>query len=96
MPQTKADRSAAAKKAAATRKRNQQKQESQAAGKKAAGTRQRHDAEAAASQARQAAKGAWTGAIGGVQASARSAGEALKQAGKAAATTVGAIRKRGN
>ena len=44
MPQTKADRSAAAKKAAATRKRNQQRASSSTAGKKAAGTRQGRDA----------------------------------------------------
>src|ERR1700724_525493 len=47
MPQTKADRSAAGKKAAATRARNKQKAQSETAGKKAAATRQGRSAGAA-------------------------------------------------
>ena len=54
MPQTKADRSAAAKKAAATRKRNQQRASSSTAGKKAAGTRQGRDAAGALCSAKRA------------------------------------------
>jgi hypothetical protein len=88
--QTKSDRSAAAKKAAATRQRNQQQTRAQEAGKKAAGTRQRHEAGASAGQAKHAAKGAF----GGAAASVRFAGEAVKQAGKLAASTVGAGKKR--
>ena len=55
MAQTKADRSAAAKKAAATRKRNEIRNSSQTAGKKAAGTRQGRDAKDAAARARRQA-----------------------------------------
>ena len=57
MAQTKADRSAAAKKAAATRERNQKKARSQSAGTKAAATRQGKAAGQAAGQARRAAGG---------------------------------------
>ena len=54
MAQTKADRQAAAKKAAATRKRNAQKEKDkrQAAGKKAASTRQAGEATASARDAK--------------------------------------------
>ncbi|HWF52726.1 MAG TPA: hypothetical protein VG294_18930 [Solirubrobacteraceae bacterium] len=82
MAQTKADRSAAAKKAAATRERNRSRAQSEAAGKKAAGTRQSRAAGQAASQAKRAAGGAVSGAASAV----RLAGNAAKQAGKAAAT----------
>ncbi len=91
MPQTtKADRSAAAKKAAATRARNQERQRSQTAGKRAAETRQKRAVEASAGQAKKAAKGAFSGALTSV----RFAGEAVKQAGKVAATSVSAVRGR--
>jgi hypothetical protein len=91
MPQTtKADRSAAAKKAAATRARNQERERSQAAGKRAAETRQKRAVEASAGQAKKAAKGAFSGALTSV----RFAGEAVKQAGKVAATSVSAVRGR--
>jgi hypothetical protein len=90
MPQAKADRSAAAKKGAATRQRNQQRTQSAEAGKKAAGTRQKHDAQESAHQAKKAAKGAFSG----VESSARYAGNAVLQAGKAAATSLGAARKK--
>jgi hypothetical protein len=90
MPQAKADRSASAKKGAATRQRNQQRQESQEAGKKAAGTRQKHDAQESVHQAKKAAKGA----LSGVESSARFAGNAVVQAGKAAASGLGAGRKK--
>src|SRR5690349_6111803 len=59
--QAKADRQAAAKKGAATRKRNEQKAKSQAAGKKAGSTRQGRAAASAASDAKSAAKGAASG-----------------------------------
>ena len=52
MAQAKADRSAAAKKAAATRQRNQAKAKSQSAGTKAAATRQGKAAGQAADQAK--------------------------------------------
>ena len=52
MAQTKADRQAAAKKGAATRKRNEQLARSQAAGKKAGSTRQGKAAASAASDAK--------------------------------------------
>lgn len=84
---TKADRSATAKKAAATRQRNQTRTRSAQAGKKAAGTRQRHAAEESAGQARGAAQGALNGAVS----SARFAGDAVVQAGKFAASSVGSI-----
>jgi hypothetical protein len=81
VPQAKADRSAAGKKAAATREREQKKEKSEAAGKKAAGTRQGRAAGEAAGQAKLAAGGALSGAKSAV----RAAGSAAKQAGKAAA-----------
>jgi hypothetical protein len=82
MAQTKADRSAAAKKGAATRERNRKKAQSEAAGKKAAGTRQEREAGESASQAKSAAKGA----VSGAAAAARLAGNAVKQGGKAVAS----------
>ena len=57
MAQTKADRSAAAKKAAATRERNRKKAGSQTAGKKSAATSQTKKAGQAGKQARSAASG---------------------------------------
>jgi hypothetical protein len=59
--QTKADRQAAAKKAAATRERNQVKARSRQAGHKAASARQRNEAASALDQAASRAKGAVTG-----------------------------------
>src|SRR4051794_14366508 len=72
--QTKADRQAAAKKGAATRKRNEQRASSQAGGKKAAATRQGKAASGAASDAKSAAKGA----VSGLGNAARAAGTAAK------------------
>jgi hypothetical protein len=92
MAQTKADRSAAAKKGAATRERNRKKAESESAGKKAAGTRQRRAAGDSASQA----KGAARGAVSGAATAVRLAGNAAKQGGKALATRAsGGQRDRG-
>jgi hypothetical protein len=90
MPQTKSDRSAAAKKAAATRTRNQERAQAEQAGKRAAETRQKNAVGASANQAKKAAKGAFSGAV----TSARFAGDAVKQAGKVAATGLSAARKR--
>jgi hypothetical protein len=68
----KADRSAAAKKAAVTRERNKQKKESQEAGGRAAATRQANKAkDDVASVGR------------GVKSTLKSAGDAAKNAGKA-------------
>ena len=89
MPQTKADRSAAAKKAAATRKRNQQRTKSSTAGTKAAGTRQGREAGSALGSAKRA--------VGSAASSLRSAGEstgrAAKGAGKAASSRARAAKK---
>ena len=57
---TKADRQAAAKKAAATRRRNQVRARSQQQGHKAASTRQKNEAASALDQATSTAKGAVT------------------------------------
>jgi hypothetical protein len=85
--QTKADRQAAAKKAAATRQRNTTRKRSQTTGKKAAATRQGN----AAAQNAQQARGAAGQAIGGLTSAARFVGEAAFQAGKSVATRAGAI-----
>jgi hypothetical protein len=88
--QTKADRQAAAKKAAATRERNQVKTRSQQAGKKAASTRQKNNAGDALGQAKSTAKGAVTG-LGNA---AKLVGGAAIEAGKSVATRAGAAGKR--
>jgi hypothetical protein len=92
MAQSKADRSAAAKKGAATRERNRKKAESEAAGKKAAGTRQGREAADSVNQAKRTARGAMSGAASAV----RLAGQAAKQGGKAVASKASSPqRKRG-
>ncbi|MGI8593243.1 MAG: hypothetical protein ACR2ML_02570 [Solirubrobacteraceae bacterium] len=85
MAQTKAERQAAAKKAAATRKRNQSKARSQTAGKKAAATRQ-------SNEAADSAKQAGGSAVLGLAGAAKSVAHAAKQAGKSVASRVGAMR----
>jgi hypothetical protein len=89
MARTQADRSAAAKKAAITRRRNRERADAQTAGTKGAASRQQHAAGHAADQARKAA--------GDVVESAKSAaghtGDALKEAGKAATTRLDALRR---
>ena len=80
--QTKADRQAAAKKAAATRKRNETRTQSQRAGHKAASTRQKNEAVGALDQARSTAKGAVTGAVSGFGNAGKLVGTAALQAGK--------------
>lgn len=91
MADTKADRSAAAKKAAATRERNQQRTQSEVAGKKAASTRQMHAAEGAADQARRRAKQAGSGVLSGGKTAARLTGIAAREATKAVATRLTAL-----
>jgi hypothetical protein len=85
MAQTKADRRAAAQKAAATRKRNKIKAESKARGKKAGATRQGNAAAESLGQAKRTA----SGAVSGLGTAAKSVGKAAKQAGKSAATRAG-------
>ena len=75
--QTKADRQAAAKKAAATRERNRTREESKERGTKAAATRQGNQAAESVDRAKQSARSAG----GGLKAAARSVGDAAKQAG---------------
>ena len=87
MAQTKADRQAAGKKAAATRSRNTTRTRSQTTGKKAAATRQ---GKAATQSARQAQSSAG-GAVGGLISAGRSIGEAAFQAGKSVVTRASAV-----
>ena len=89
MPQTKADRQAAAKKAAATRERNAQKTRSQASGKKAASTRQARAAKSSANEARNALGSIAGSVVDGVTSAVKAAGTAVKEAGKAVATRAG-------
>jgi hypothetical protein len=84
-PQTKADRQAAAQKAAATRKRNEQRETNQEAGRKAAATRHQKDAIKAAKRAR---KDAGQG-LENLGSAAKSARDATVSAGKSVATRVG-------
>ena len=79
---TKADRKAAAKKAAATRERNRTKAKSQVRGTKAASSRQSNAAADSLGQAKQAA----TGAITGLATAAKHVGTAAVEAGKSVTT----------
>jgi hypothetical protein len=83
--QTKADRQAAAQKAAATRKRNEKRETSRDAGRKAAATRHQNDAIKAAKRAR---KDAGSG-VENLGSAAKSARDATVSAGKSVATRVG-------
>jgi hypothetical protein len=83
--QTKADREAAAQKAAATRKRNEQRESNQDAGRKAAATRHQKAAIKAAKRARKDA-GHGFSSLGSA---AKSARDATVSAGKSAAIRVG-------
>jgi hypothetical protein len=87
--QTKSDRSTAAKKAAATRQRNQQRATNKIGGRKAAATRQTHDAEQAADQAVRQVKRAARGVVSGATSAVRFSGVAATEATKAVATRVG-------
>ena len=89
--QTKADRRAAAQKAAATRERNQARAESSAQGTKAASTRQTNEA---VDRVR-AAKRSLSGAASGVRSAAGSTVGAVLEAGKALSTrATAAVRGR--
>lgn len=83
--QTKADRSAAGKKAAATRERNEQRADSQEAGRKAAASRFANDAVDGLKNARGEA-GKVAGSAGNA---VKSVGGAAFSAGKSVATRVG-------
>ena len=80
--QTKADRQAAAKKAAATRERNRAREASKERGTKAAATRQGNQAAESVDRAKQSARSAG----GGLKSAVQSVGDAAKQAGKSVAT----------
>lgn len=82
MAQTKADRQEAAKKAAATRERNQTRETSGTRGTKAAASRQANTASDSLAEARKGAEQAWTG----VSSAARSLGTAATEAGKSVLT----------
>ena len=87
---TKADRQAAAKKAAATRQRNQVKARSRQQGHKAASSRQKNQAVSALDQASSRAKGAVTG-LGNA---GKLVGTAAIQAGKSVASFAAGAAKR--
>ena len=87
MTQTKADRSAAAKKAAATRERNQVRAESQTQGIKAAATRQSNAAKDGFSDARRTVGSA----AGGLVSAGKSAGNAAVDLGKSAVNRARAL-----
>jgi hypothetical protein len=89
MPQTKADRQEAAKKAAATRERKRTREESKQRGTKAAATRQGNAAADSVDQAKRSARTAG----GGLKSAVRSVGEAAKQAGKSVSTRSRAEKK---
>jgi hypothetical protein len=90
MAQTKADRQAAAKKAAATRERNRIREESEERGTKAAASRQSNVAIASLEQARRTAGSA----AGGFVSAAKQVGTAATEAGKSAATHAKALARR--
>jgi len=83
--QTKADREAAGKKAAATRKRNETRASSSEAGRKAAATRQRNEAIDNAKRARSEVETA----VSKVGSAAKSASDAVVLAGRSVATRAG-------
>ena len=88
--QTKADRQAAAKKAAATRKRNEVRNRSSQSGHKAASTRQKNEARSALDQASTRAKGAATG-LGNA---GKLVGTAAVEAGKSVVSRAAALTRR--
>ena len=89
MTQTKADRTAAAKKAAATRERNKVRAESSERGHDAAASRFRGQAQDSVKDARRAAGQVASNAGGAV----KSVGDAAFKAGKSVATKVGIGRR---
>lgn len=92
MAQTKADRQAAAKKAAATRQRNAERAQSEAVGKKAASTRQARAAKDNADEAWNALVSIAGSVTDGLTSAVKAAGTAAKEGGKAVATRVGATK----
>lgn len=89
MAQTQADRQAAAKKAAATRQRNQIREESSTRGSKAGATRQRNKA---FDELRSARRFASTG-VSNFEKAGKSLGNAAVEAGKSVVTLGGALAK---
>lgn len=89
MAQTQADRQAAAKKAAATRQRNQIREESSVRGTKAGATRQRNNA---VDELRSARKHASTG-VSNFEKAAKSVGSAAVEAGKSVVTLGGVLTR---
>lgn len=87
MAQTKADRQAAAQKAAATRERNKVRAESSERGHKAASTRFRNQAEDSLKDARRAADAVFSNTKKAVSA----LGDAAVKAGKSVASRVGLL-----
>lgn len=85
MAQTKADRQAAAKKAAATRERNQIRSSSKQRGRKAASSRRLNEARENLEGARKAAGSIVSGTTG----AARHVGDAAVNAGKSVVSRVG-------
>ena len=90
MTQTKADRQAAAKKAAATRKRNEIRSDSKTRGTKAAASRQQNNAVDNLTQARNTVESA----AGGAVSVAKNVGTAAVEAGKSVATRAKALTSR--
>ncbi len=83
--QTKADRSAAAKKAAATRERNQIREESRGQGQKAAASRLHNEAQDSLKDARKAAGSVISNTTGAV----KSVGDAAFKTGKSVVARIG-------
>jgi hypothetical protein len=94
MPQTKADRQAAAKKAAATRQRNAQKARSEASGQKAASTRQARAATSSLDEARRALGSIPSSLVDSVTTVAKAVTTAVREGVKALISRVGAGDKR--
>lgn len=90
MTQTKADRSEAAKKAAATRQRNEQREESKEQGHKAAASRFSNDAVDGLSRARREVGTA----AGNVTGAAKSVGGAAVSAGRSVAARIGIANRK--
>jgi hypothetical protein len=88
-PQTKADRQAAAKKAAATRERNRARADNSKRGTKAAASAQSNRASAHVDEAKHSANSA----VGGLVSAAKSLGGAVVQTGKSVATRSKADRR---
>ena len=88
--QTKADREAAGKKAAATRQRNEARADASAGGKKAGATRHANNATKSLREARRAAHSA----VSEARNVAGSVGEAAVHASRSVVSRVGAVARR--